>query len=111
MSWYEKLSFLVTTIGFWNCLVFCVAYPLSSRGKWRETEIGQWLMISMGTLGSIFLLILSNRLFGDWPGRQWLAFLFYIIYVAVTAWPLRLLYVSMTKRHVESEQPKEGAVS
>lgn len=103
MTLFEKLSLFVTTIGFWNCLVFCLLYHIRTKGSWRRTEHGQWMMISSAVIGSLFMLIVSTRMFGDWPGRQWIILGLYITYVAGTAWPLRLLYLSFARKDQEPE--------
>lgn len=97
MSWTDVLVVSVTGIGLANCAGFCAAYQYATGGRWIKDEFGRFLMLFMLCMGSLFALVLSSRLWGDWPGRRVITTVLYIIYVAVTLWPPRLLWVAQTQ--------------
>lgn len=95
----------ITSIGLINCLVFCAGYQIKSKGGWRKSEHGVFMMLFIASLGTLFALIISTRLFGDWPGRMVVSTLLYTGYVAITFWPTRLLVLAFRdKRALPSER-------
>lgn len=108
MSWFQVATLTITSVGLFNCLIFCIAYAVLSRGKWWKTEEGKFLMVFMAVLGSLFALIISNRLFGDWPGRRLIVTALYLSYVVATFWPIRLLWKARQRRRLLSNPPERG---
>lgn len=98
MTGLQLVTLGITSVGLLNCLVFCVGYHIYSRGNWRRSEHGVFLMLSVGCLGSLFALIISTRLFGMWPGRPVVSLVLYSAYVAVSFWPTRLLWLSYRRK-------------
>jgi len=82
----------ITMAGLTGCLTFTVTYAIRSRGAWRYSDAGRFLMVGQANLGTLFALILTNQLLGtDWPGRELITVLLFSAYTAETWWPLRLL--------------------
>lgn len=97
MTWYVAATLAVTSVGLASCLVFCIGYWIFSKGTWWRSEHGRFLMLFMGCLGTLFALIISSRVFGDWPGRQIVSLVLYLSYVVVSLWPVRLLWISFRR--------------
>jgi hypothetical protein len=95
--WYQWVAGAVTAAGLMGCLAFVATYHISSRGAWRETSEGRYLMATKTILASLFLLVLSTQLFGDWPGRQVVAVVLYATY-AVFPWWLYVLLLRAIRR-------------
>lgn len=100
MTGYDVAVIVVTGIGLANCLGFCLAYWLASSGLWVRDEFGRFLMLFMACLGSLFALIVSTRLWGEWPGRRQVAMALYVVYVLATMWPARLLWLAQRNARV-----------
>lgn len=94
MSWTDVVVVSVTGAGLANCAGFCAAYQLYSGGRWAKDEFGRFMMMFMACMGSLFALVLSSRLWGDWPGRRAVSIALYVVYVLVTLWPSRLLWLA-----------------
>lgn len=106
MNSADLIVVTITGIGLVNCLIFCVSYALASRGEWARDEFGRFMMIFMAILGSLFALIVSARIWGEWPGRRAVSVALYVAYVLVSLWPPRLLWVAQ-KRARERERTKK----
>ena len=112
MSWFEKLSMLVTGIGFYNCVRFVWSYGrlrnFQGSPLWKSSPHGRYMMWTAAVLGSLFALILSNRLFPGWPGREIVTLALYVTYVAFTGWLNKLLDLS-TSEQPQQETAEEAA--
>jgi hypothetical protein len=86
----------ICALGFIGCVWFVLSYHIRSGGQCWRNEVGVWLMISRIDLGGIFLLIASNRFFGDWFGRRELTLILVAIFALQTFWPGRLLWHAHT---------------
>lgn len=119
MNLFQVVTFGITSAGFINCLVFCIAYAIVTRSAWwrgkegHPNEYGRFLMLFMGSLGSLFGLIVCARLFGDWPGRQIVTTMLYVGFVAASVWPTRLLWLSVSRKRPlpAGRQHEEGSES
>lgn len=98
MSGTDIFAIVLTGIGFLNCMIFCLAYWVRTRGQWIRDEAGQFLMLFFGCLGFVLGLVLANRIFGEYPGRQILVFVLYFALVMATFWPMRLLWTSRREK-------------
>jgi hypothetical protein len=108
-EWYDKSSLVVTLIGLFNCIVFCGWYWYRSRGSWMKSEYGWFLMMFIGCLGSLFALIVSNRIFGAWPYRLHVSLALYSSYVLITFWLPRLVWLSFRTGDIPSNKtPTDG---
>ena len=96
---YEWASGAITSAGLMGCLAFVFTYQRRSGGTWWSTAVGRYLMFTSTILASLFLLILSFQVFGDWPGRRFVAVLLYACYAAFPWWLFWLL-LRETKRRV-----------
>jgi hypothetical protein len=98
MGWYELASLIVTALGLLGCLWFIVDYHYrtggswTKLGSWSESDAGRFMMADRVALASLLLLVVSIRVFGQWPGRQIVTFVIYVFYMAFAWWPLRLLH-------------------
>ena len=99
---YKVLAFLITASGFIGCTIFVTRYWVLSGGRWKDTEAGKFLIAVYVNLGLLFLLIMVNTVFGDWPGRKVVTLALYMAYVAQTWWPIRLL--NKAQRRVKRAQ-------
>lgn len=95
--WYQWLSGLITATGLVGCLAFVSTYWSRTRGAWYDSAEGRYLMTTNSILGSLFMLILSTQIFGDWPGRRVVAVLLYTLYAGFTWW-LHILMLRATRR-------------
>lgn len=109
MSWFEKLTLMITAIGLYNCVRFVWRYRKRSHGKWRNTPHGRYMMWTALVLGSLFALIISNRLWPDWPGIHPLTVVLYILYVAFTGYLNRIFEISLPEtledKEIEDAEP------
>ena len=92
------LTIAACIVGAVGCLGFTGAYQVKTRGRWRRSEVGRLLMLVNLDLAAIMLLILSNRLFGDWPGRTELTAGLVFAYALQPWWWLRLLWHAQANR-------------
>lgn len=102
---FKVLAFLITAIGFCGCTFFLINYVLRTKGAWRDSEAGRFLVVVYSNLGALFLVVMANQLFGDWFGRQVVTLGLYLAYVAQTWWPLRLLRIAQKR---SGKHRKEG---
>jgi len=109
MTWFEKLSLMVTTIGIYNCARFVWVYRVRSHGGWRGSPHGRYMMFAALVLGSLFALIISNRLFPGWYGREVVTVGLYFTYVAFTGWLNRLLDTSYPDKKTEGTDEQQDA--
>jgi len=106
---YKVLAFVITATGFAGCTIFLVNYVLRTRGAWRDTEVGRYLVVVYTNLGALFLVVMANQLFGDWPLRSVVTLGLYLAYVLQTWWPLRLLRIAQEREGAElGRHRKEG---
>jgi hypothetical protein len=88
----DMIFMLLTVLGIVGCLTFVSTYWIKTRGAWLKNEVGRFLVITYATLGSLFALIMVNRIFDQWPGRQIITITLFTAYVIFSWWPLRLLF-------------------
>jgi len=107
---YRMLSLLVTIMGLVGCLTFVTRYWVLSGGRWRDTYAGRFFVVVYSNLAALFLLIIANQIFGDWPGRKVVSLALYLAYVAQTWWPIRLLSIAQQKPVdlIEPVRKREG---
>lgn len=91
MTLYKTLMTAVTVIGLLGCVTFVVTYAIRSGGTWIRQEAGRFLMVVYASLGLLLALVLSNQLFGEWPGRRPVTVALFVVYCIEAWWPLRLL--------------------
>lgn len=104
MSWVDWLALGITSIGLLNCVAFCVVYWVTSHGAWLKDEAGQFMMLFFGSLGLVFLVVILNRILGNYPGRSAVGIGLYIVLVLATGWPMRLLFGAQKRRRIRDEQ-------
>jgi hypothetical protein len=82
----------ISAFGLIGCVLFIVAYHLRSAGDWRHNEIGIWLVTSRVNLALIFVLIISGRVFGEFPGREYMVIGFVGLFALQTFWPSKFIW-------------------
>lgn len=92
MTTRDVIITIISAFGLVGCVSFMISYHRRSGGDWRRNEIGIWLMLSRLNLGLIFALLLSNRLFGDWTGRQEVIIALAGLFALQTFWPSKFLW-------------------
>jgi hypothetical protein len=106
---YKVLAFCITAFGFAGCAIFLVNYVLRTRGAWRDSEPGRFLVVVYTNLAALFLVVMVNQVFGDWLGRQVVTLGLYLAYVLQTWWPLRLLRIAQERESIGSgKHRREG---
>jgi hypothetical protein len=88
----DAIIVAISAIGLVGCVVFIIAYHRRSGGRWRYNEVGIWFMLSRINLGLIFAILLSNRLFGDWPGRSETIIFLTALFALQTFWPSKFIW-------------------
>jgi hypothetical protein len=96
---YQWVSGAITSVGLAGCVSFVLVYHRRSGGRWYGTSEGRYLMATSVILASLFALILSFQIFGEWPGRKFVAVLLYAAYAAFPWWLFWLL-LRETKRRI-----------
>ena len=94
MNGYGVAVTVTSGLGLLICLGFCVRWAIRSRMKWAESEHGWFLMTIALLVGWLFGMILAGQIFGDWPGRRWVALALYCALLLLTLWFPRILWVS-----------------
>jgi hypothetical protein len=89
--WYQWVAGAITSGGLAGCVSFVLVYHHRSGGTWHDTSEGRYLVATKTILASLFALILSYQIFGDWPGRQFVAITLYTLYAAFPWWLFYLL--------------------
>lgn len=82
----------ISAFGLIGCMIFMMAYHRQSGGAWRKSEIGVWLMLGRLNLTLIFALIISGRVFGDFPGRDYAVITLVGLFALQTFWPIKFIW-------------------
>lgn len=85
-------STVLAGLGAAACLYFVVAYQVITAGDWRHSSAGRHLMQFTATLGLLFALIVSARLWPDYPGRDEVTLLAFAWLVGQAVWRSVLLH-------------------
>lgn len=96
----DILAIAITGVGFFNCVSFVSVYWVITRGACWKDEAGQFLMLFFGCLGLVFLLVILNRILGNYPGRSIFSIVLYCILVLATGWPMRLLFGARKRKRL-----------
>lgn len=105
MTVYRMVLLTFCAAGLLGCLVFVARYQHISRGAWRDSEAGRWMMIGRAEKAALFALVMVNNAVMNWPGRQAVTLFLFGAFVALTWWPSRLL----SKVNRPHRTDKEGA--
>jgi uncharacterized membrane protein AbrB (regulator of aidB expression) len=98
MTLVEQVIIGETVLGSVGAYVFCAWYWWKQKRGWPKTEHG-WFMMTLGfSLGSLFTLVVFNRLVGPWPGRDIAVLVLYTLLIGLTLWMPRLVYLSYRER-------------
>jgi len=88
---YQWFLGSITAAGLVGCVTFVLRYAIRSRGAWRRSEAGRFMMVTYFCTGALFTSVLASQIFGDWPGRRIVTVILFSAYVVFTWWPQRLL--------------------
>ncbi len=103
MTPYRVFLLALCVLGLLGCLVFVIGYQVRSRGAWRDSDAGRWLMIGRAEKAALFALVIVNQLFPAWPGRQFVTVAIFTVFVALTWWPSRLLSKAFRPQRTDKE--------
>lgn len=105
MTLYQMVLMAFCMVGLLGCLVFVIRYQVRSRGAWRDSEAGRWLMIGRAEKAALFALVIAGQAVPNWPGRQAVTVAVFGAFVALTWWPSRLLSRATDRpRRTENEE-------
>jgi hypothetical protein len=91
----ELIGILLLAAGVLGVIVFVALYSI--RVPWWRSEIGWYLVTFPGALGLLLANGLAFRILGDYPGRQLVNLLLFVVVVASIWWCVALL-VRVTRR-------------
>lgn len=86
---------------------FAVSYQIQSRGAWRETRAGRFLVTRKVLLFSLFASVMSYRVFGDFPGRRVLVALMLVAFAFQTWVPYRMLMDAQAERERQRREMRQ----
>jgi len=101
VTFVEHFSFMISTIGLYNCGRFVWSYHRKAGPKakeerrWWKTPHGRYMMGSAAIMGSFFFLIVWAQLFPRFPGMGVVALILYVGYVAFTGMLNKILDISL----------------
>lgn len=76
--------------------------------SWWHSEVGKWLVVYPSSLGLLLANGLVFRLLGDYPGRQVINFVLFLVCVASVWWSVTLLVRVIRRSRRESKDPAEA---
>lgn len=93
---YSFLIHAVTAIGLLGCITFVPVYWTRSKGSWRKTDAGRFLIAIFSTIGLLLSYVMFGLIYFDitehpWTGGKWITLVVYAAFAAEMWWPLRLL--------------------
>lgn len=86
----DILGMALLGAGVAGSAVFIVLYSL--RARWWRSEVGWWLVTFPGSLGLLLANGIVFRLVGDYPGRQLVNLVLFVVVVAAVWWCVALLH-------------------
>lgn len=98
MTTEQTVTVVMASIGLIPCVVFVVGYWWVTRGAWWRDEAGRFFMLFMGTLGVLFTFVLSGPFSDHGALRTWSSIIVFTLFIALTWWPLRLLWIAQRQR-------------
>lgn len=108
---WEYLTIAAVIVGLIAALAFVVRYQYEVGFSWwrhadgEPNHFGRFLMIRKFLLSMLFIVILANRVFGEWPGRAAVTALLMVAFALQTFVPYRLLLSA--QRATEKQEVKE----
>lgn len=109
---WDWLTIGAVVIGLIAAMAFVVRYQIEVGWTWwrhpdgTPNAFGRFLMIRKALLSALFAVILANRVFPGWPGREAVTALLMLGFALQTFVPYRLL-VTAQKAH-EKEVHSDG---
>lgn len=110
---WDWLTIAAVGIGLVAAMLFVIRYQIEVGFSWwrqpngKPNHFGRFLMIRKLLLSALFLLILTNRVFPGWHGREAVTALLMLGFAVQTFVPYRLL-ISAQKAHVKEEVQDGG---
>jgi len=101
---WDYLVLIACIAGLVLAAWFAISYQAQSRGAWRDTAVGRFLMTRKILLAVLFATILSYRLFGDWPGRRPIVALMLVAFAFQTYLPQKMLMEAQRARRAERRE-------
>lgn len=82
----------ICAVGLFGALGVVGFYHLVTWGHWRESEVGWLIVLPLLDLATIFGLIGTTRMFGDWPGRRVAVLVLVALFALHPWWWLRVVW-------------------
>ncbi len=101
---WDRLTIAACVIGLVAALAFVVRYQHDAGFTWwrqpdgKPNLFGRFLMTRKILLSALFMLLLANRLFAGWDGRQAVTAVLMLAFALQTFIPYRLLSEAQRER-------------
>jgi len=108
---WEYLTIAAVIIGLVAAVAFVVRYQYEVGFSWwrqpngKPNHFGRFLMIRKILLSALFVIVILNRLFPEWPAKEAVTALLMVAFAVQTFVPYRLL-ISAQKAHEAQEVEK-----
>lgn len=89
MTTLNVLVLVLLALGALPAILFVILF--AARSSWRSTEMGRHLMAFMGVCAAVLLLAVARRLFGRYPGYEWVGVGCYGAIAVIMWWRLLML--------------------
>lgn len=111
---WDWLMVFACGVGAAACLLFVVGFQRESRGAWRTTPFGRFLMMRKALLACLFVLILVNRavtgqvvMRDAWPGQSLVTSLLFTAFCLHTFLPYRFVIEAQHERMARERREQE----
>lgn len=82
----------LAVVGALACWYFVAAYWATTGGDWARNPAGRHVMVFTANLGLLLLLIVTARVWPDYPGRQVITLAAFAALVGQVIWRCVLLH-------------------
>lgn len=111
--YWEYITVASVGIGLFACLLFVIRFQMKVGFTWwrhlngQPNHFGRFLMIRKMLLASLFILIITNRVFPDWLGKEPVTALLMVAFALQTFVPYRLLILAHETQEASSDKLSE----
>jgi hypothetical protein len=88
----KEITTVLSVLGAAGCWYFVVAYHVTTGGDWRHNPFGQHLMAYTANMGLLLTLIVTARIWPNYPGRQVVTLVLFACLVLQVWWRCVLLH-------------------
>lgn len=109
LNWggWTPITVVACGVGLVAAVVFAVAFQWMAGWDWLRNPMGRYLMSRKVLLAGLFVVILANRFFPGWPGRQMVTAILMSLFAVQTFVPYRLL-LKVQDREPEATSDQEA---